>query len=209
MTIVLDRFWNKNLLVIFAVSALIGAGFECFVSWYMEIAFGISAWDYSNAFLNIDGRTDLAHAIAWGILGLVWIRFLLPITMRLVDAIKLNWRAIVTSLAFAAMIFNAVMTVMALDAWSMRTEGIPPQNEVQEFYAEHFNDEWMENRFQTMTVSRTGSVHSHLLANSQEYADRSFGETGQEETEFVGPVEVSGPFEVDEGSDETAADSEE
>ena len=207
MTIMLNRFWNKNLLVIFAVSALIGAGFEFFVSWYMEIAFGISAWDYSSAFLNIDGRTDLAHAVAWGILGLVWIRFLLPITMRLVDAIKLNWRAIVTSLAFAAMIVNAVMTVMALDAWSMRTEGIPPQSETQKFYAEYFNDEWMESRFQTMTVSRTGSVHSHLLANSK--AGQTSGLAYRDPDNFVGPIELAGPFEADEPEEAEATGAEE
>lgn len=75
MTIALNRFWNKNPIIIFIVSGIIGAGFEFFTSWYMEVSFGIISWDYSDAFLNLDGRTDLAHAVAWGALGFIWIRF--------------------------------------------------------------------------------------------------------------------------------------
>ena len=190
MTIVLNRFWNKSPIVIFLVSAAIGSCFEFFTSWYLEVAFGICAWDYSSAFLNFEGRTDLAHAIAWGVLGFLWIRFALPVTMRVVDAIKMNWRAAITILAFSAMLVNAVMTIMALDAWSMRSEGIEPQDEVQQFYADNFGNEWMENRFQTMSVCRSDSVHSHLLAGPSAVDD-----------DFVGPVLSEEGDESDDGEE--------
>ncbi len=49
------------------VSGVIGASFEFAVSWWLEKAFGIVAWDYSGPFLNIDGRTNFAYFCAWGV----------------------------------------------------------------------------------------------------------------------------------------------
>lgn len=64
MTIALNRWWNRSKIVVFVFSAVIGAAFEWFVSWWMERSFGIVAWDYSHDFLNIGGRTSLAYAVA-------------------------------------------------------------------------------------------------------------------------------------------------
>ena len=80
MTIALNRFKDRNILFIFVVCTIIGGGFEYFVSWFMEVAFGATAWDYSNEFLGdlFGGRTCLLFASMFGILGTVWIKLLLP-----------------------------------------------------------------------------------------------------------------------------------
>ena len=35
-------------------------------------------WDYSNAFLNINGRTCLYYAVCWGILSICLIKYINP-----------------------------------------------------------------------------------------------------------------------------------
>ena len=48
MTMVLNRFYKKNPIIIFLVSALLGASFEVFVGWFMQTAFGVVSWSYSH-----------------------------------------------------------------------------------------------------------------------------------------------------------------
>lgn len=158
MTIALNRFWYRNALFIFVISGIIGAAFEFFVSWYMQTAFGVSAWDYSGAFLSIDGRTDFAHACAWGLCGLVWIRILLPGIMIIVDVIPLKLRATITVLAFIFMLVNGVMTLLALDCWSQRMAGLPVEGEMQVWFDEHYDNALMKERFSTMGISQQSAA---------------------------------------------------
>lgn len=152
MTVALNRWWNRSVVVIFLVAGVIGAAFEFATSWFMETAFGIVAWDYSGTFLNIQGRTNFAFFCAWGMLGLVWIRILLPELLRVVDAIPLKWRAGLTTIFALFMLIDGMMTLVALDCWYSRESGAPIENAGQQFFADHFDNTFMENRFQSMSI---------------------------------------------------------
>ena len=162
MTIALNRFKDRNIIFIFVVCTIIGGGFEYFVSWFMEVAFGATAWDYSNEFLGdlFGGRTCLLFASMFGVLGTVWIKLLLPIFLRLFNLIPWRWRYGVTFVCATLMLVNCVMTLQALDNWGARKAGHVPQPGIEQFYAEHFNDEYMANRFQSMTIDPNKSVRA-------------------------------------------------
>ncbi|WP_115727801.1 putative ABC transporter permease [Actinomyces culturomici] len=150
MTIALNRWWNSSKLVVLLVSGVIGASFEFAVSWWLEKAFGIVAWDYSGTFLNIDGRTNFAYFCAWGVLGLVWIRLLLPDLLQLVDRIPLRWRAVATILAALVLLIDGAMTLLVLDRWHARDEGEAPTGAITRYIDAHYDDAFMKERFQTM-----------------------------------------------------------
>ena len=164
MTIALNRLYKKNALLIFAASAVIGGAFEYFVSWFMQFSFGITAWDYSGpwfnedgsinliSFMNIDGRTSLLFMIFWGILGLAWIKLLLPLLLKLINKIPWNWRYAVTTVAFIFMLVDGGLTLISLDCWYQRVAGNTPTEPIEIFCAENFGDDFMTNRFQTMTI---------------------------------------------------------
>ena len=152
MTIAVNRWWYCNASVIFVITGLVGAALEFFVSWYLETAFGVYSWDYTGSFLSLDGRTDFAHFCAWGMLGVVWVRLLLPTIMRFVDAIPLRWRAGVTVVVAAFMLVNATMTVLALDCWTQRLMGEQPTGVTQEYFAQAYDDEFMAKRFETLKL---------------------------------------------------------
>ena len=60
MTLALNRFRNMQPVLLFVMCTLIGGAFEYFVSWFLEVSFGIEAWNYSGMFLSIGGgRTCL------------------------------------------------------------------------------------------------------------------------------------------------------
>ena len=156
MTTALNRFYDKNPLLIFVVSAIIGGAFEFFVSWFMQTAFGIVAWDYSGTFLNIDGRTNFKFMCMWGVLGLVWVRYALPVMLKLVNTIPWNWRYAVTSVCTLLMAVDCVLTLASFDCWFQRTAGTMDYENasaIVRFCNANYDDAYMQNRFQTMTMN--------------------------------------------------------
>lgn len=152
MTLALNGIRDKNPLLIFLLSAVIGGAFEYFVSWFMQFAFGITAWDYTGTFLSIDGRTNGLFMACWGLLGVIWVKLLMPAIFKLIYLVPWNWRYTVTSVATALMIVDCTMTLQALNCWYERESGQPVETRLQQFYADNFGDEYMANRFQTMTM---------------------------------------------------------
>lgn len=152
LTILLNRYYKKNFILILIISALFGGAFEYLVSFFLEYAFGIVAWDYSGDALNINGRTSAYYMVLWAFLGLAWIKLLLPMILKIINKINWKWRYTVTTVAFVFMLVNGVMSLMSFDFWYERQAGQTPQTAVELFFAQHFDDEFMSKRFETMTV---------------------------------------------------------
>ena len=161
MTVALNRFHDKNVILIFLVSAVIGGAFEYATSWFMQFAFGIVAWDYSGTFLSIDGRTNGMFMAMWGVLGVVWIKLCLPWMLKLVNLIPWNWRYAVTTVCAALMILDGAMTLLSLDCWYQREAGKQPETAVAEFFADHFDNRYMEERFQSMSIDPGNATRAH------------------------------------------------
>ena len=156
MTIALNRFHDRSAFLIFLVAAVIGGAFEFFVSWFLETAFGIVAWDYSGTFLNIDGRTNFMFMCIWGLLGLVWVKFAMPVMLKVVNLIPWNWRYAVTSVCAVLMAIDCVLTLAAFDCWFQRVGGTMDYEHpsaIVAFCNEHYDNDFMAERFQSMTIN--------------------------------------------------------
>lgn len=162
MTMALNRFYKKNPLIIFLVSALIGGAFEVFVGWFMQTSSGVVSWSYSHIRLFgmpdpiavlTGGRTCTPFACMWGLGGLIWIKVLLPRLLKLINMIPWKRRYSATVILTAVMLIDGVMTLQSLDYWYQRVNGTVRNIPVAQFYDKHFDNEYMENRFQSMTMS--------------------------------------------------------
>lgn len=159
MTLFLNRFHKSNWLIIFLVAAVIGGAFEALTSLFMQYAFGAVAWDYSNMPGSLfGGRTSLPFMGCWGLLGVVWIKLLLPFMLRVVNFIPWNWRYVLTTVAACFILVDAVMTLQSLDCWYERLSGDPVDTPIQQFYDHEFNDAYMADRFQSMTIVPSDAV---------------------------------------------------
>ena len=168
MTVALNRFYRANPIVIFLVSAVIGGLFEAAVSWFMQVGFGAVAWDYSGSTIFglfpdpiaaiFGGRTSALFMCMWGALGFVWIKLCLPWMLRLINLIPWKIRYSFTTLCAVLMLVNGVMTLEALDCWFERLSGIPQTTPVEQFYAEHYDNDYMAHRFESMTITPDDSA---------------------------------------------------
>ena len=166
VTLALNRLY-KNPAVTFVVSALVGGGFEWATAVFMKMSFGVTAWDYSSyTILGVPdpvavftgGCTSTMFLVIWGILGLVWVKFFLPIMLKTVNMIPWKLRYTLTSVVAILMFANGLLTLGSLDCWFERASGVQPSTPIEQFYATYCNDDFMKNRFQSMTMDTTDST---------------------------------------------------
>ena len=82
--------FKDNLLLTFFLALLLCTILEYITSYLMELIFKVRWWDYSDDFLNINGRVCLRNALAFGFLGLIAICFVNPYLFNLIDQIPHN-----------------------------------------------------------------------------------------------------------------------
>lgn len=152
VTVCLNRLWKANPFLIFCASAVIGGAFEYATSWFMEVAFGITAWDYTGQWLSIDGRTSGKYMFFWGLIGVFWVRWLLPRMLALINRIPWKVRYSLTTVCAVLMVVDIVFTLMALDCWYGRMAGNVPDSPAAVWFSEHYGNEYMAERFQTMHI---------------------------------------------------------
>lgn len=152
ITLCLYKLHKSGDIIIYLASAVIGATFEYFCSYFLESCFGIISWDYSNTPFNIDGRTNLTFAMIWGLLGLAWLRYIYPIFSRLVEKIPKKIGNYLTIALVIFMIINSVMSVAAVYRMRQRAENKPAENAFTQWIDGTFNDDYMSFIFPHMAT---------------------------------------------------------
>ncbi len=141
---------KANKIEIFIGSAMIGCVVEYVISWFGETFMHVKWWDYTNYFLNVNGRICLYFGIFWGILGLFLIKVIQPHVDEVIDRFKKRhsektqqWFVI---LGNVFLVIDCLITVFALDYYKVRViveNNIPVANfeEVQKQYHQIYTNE--------------------------------------------------------------------
>lgn len=154
LTAFLNRFYHSHNLIIFLVAMVLGSCIEYGTSLLMEYLWGAIAWDYTGTFGSIDGRTNFAFGVMWGLLGLVWVRTVLPFIRRVFSHIhaKSLLARVITFALTLFMVVDITTTVLALDREGQRARNIPATTWEQQFFDEYFPDSYLQARMQNMSV---------------------------------------------------------
>lgn len=113
MLLALSQF-KDNILLLFLVGLVVCDVVEYLTSFLMEKLFHAHWWDYTGHFLNVNGRIDFVHSLEWGLLSVVFIRYIHPFFSS-----KVFWRfgevqlEIVALLIFAYFVYDIICTVIA------------------------------------------------------------------------------------------------
>lgn len=88
MIMFLNKYFNKNNHILFLGGFIVGSVVEYLISLIGELMLNVRWWDYSNRFLNINGRICLLYSIFWGLLAIYLMRVINPRVDKLINWLK-------------------------------------------------------------------------------------------------------------------------
>ena len=145
LTLILVHFQNAKLWKIFAIAFLSGTITEYICSLGQEILFGSVAWDYSHLPLNINGRVCLIYSLFWGVLGVVWVKLVIPLLNKCFEKIHIPHEKAIIWAFIAFFVFDGVLSASAALRMNERAQGAEPSNRVESFLDKHYDDTTMRN----------------------------------------------------------------
>lgn len=104
MFLFLDSFEN-NLIALFFIAIIVLTIWEYIVGVLLEKIFKTKYWDYSDQKFNFQGRICLVNSICWGVLGVLFVKFIHPFVQNAILQID------GTLLKYVATIFTIVFLV--------------------------------------------------------------------------------------------------
>lgn len=143
LTLLLVHFENAQVWKIFLVAFASGTAVEYIYSLGQEILFGSVAWDYSNVPLNINGRVCLLYSLFWGVLGVFWVKIMIPFMGKIFAAVHLPHERIIVWAFVAFFVFDCALSGSAAFRMNQREAGMAPSNKIEQFLDVHYPDEKM------------------------------------------------------------------
>lgn len=140
----------KNNYTLFLYGSLLGGVAEYMMSFLQEKLLGSKSWDYSNKFLNINGRTTVIFCIFWGFAAFLIIRFFFPILFSFLDSLDPNLIRALSIVGFVIVILDLSATTLGLYRYSNRANSIPPISFLGKFIDKLFPDSVVEYFFSNM-----------------------------------------------------------
>ena len=87
-------------LAIFFQCFFICSIFEYLSSYFLELIFNRTWWDYSHLFLNLNGRICLYHSLIWGSLGILFLKYIEPFLLKIFQKIDFKKMTIFITILF-------------------------------------------------------------------------------------------------------------
>ncbi len=165
-----------NVVILFFAAIIITSAIEYFGSFFLEKAFKIKLWDYSEHFMNINGRVCLLNSTMFGILSMAVVYLIQPVMIKLVNIIPEVGRyyfamIIVLVMGFDFAISSAKMISFnrALQEFRDRSEEVKEKIkaytadiETPEEFVQQFREKWIDEKeaIQARIAKRNSRIFS-------------------------------------------------
>lgn len=143
LTLILVRFQQAKLWKIFLIAFVSGTVTEYICSLGQEICFGTVAWDYSHLPLNINGRVCRLYSLFCGVLGVVWVKAVIPLMRKIFDRVHLPVEKVIVWAFIAFFVFDCALSASAALRMNERAQGIAASNKVEQFLDTYYPDDKM------------------------------------------------------------------
>lgn len=112
MILCLDSLKDKPILL-FITAFIILSLWEYIVGVLLEKLFKTKYWDYSQLKFNIKGRVCLKNSIYWGILGVIFIRYVNPFIAGYIVQIEVKHLIYIDSVIIIGIIVDTIITIIS------------------------------------------------------------------------------------------------
>ncbi|MBD8923695.1 hypothetical protein EGR52_09890 [bacterium] len=137
-----DKLWK-----IFIVGFIVGSIIEYVMSLGMELLLGFTAWDYSRKLLNINGRICLAYSIFWGLLSILWIKFIYSYLEKILKKLNNNKWYIFTLILIVFLILDILLTFCAVYRARQKEVGVDAKYRYEIILDKTFNQDYLKNMY--------------------------------------------------------------
>ncbi len=101
---------NKNPWIVFLISFITCSIFEYFTSYILEVIFNTTWWDYTNFYMNLNGRICIMVSLFWGLLGLLFIKVLFPLYDKMCEKLNKKYVCIFLILGTIVLIVDTIIS---------------------------------------------------------------------------------------------------
>ena len=156
--------WRESWLELFIASFFLCSVLEYFASWAMEKLFKTKWWDYSNKFLNLNGRVCLLNSTLFGLAGLIFTHFINPPIEKIIMSLSDNLSITISRIVFCIFAVDMIITLHRLVDFTVTMERF---KEFNENILERFNQNiWFrKENFSSMLES----VRKRISTNREEF----------------------------------------
>lgn len=140
----LYKYRNRSRFYSFAGGFIVGSIIEYLCSFFQELVFGSTSWDYSNMPFNLNGRICLLYSIFWGLLGILWIKYVYPRVATWILKIPNKVGKVLTYCLLVFMIVDSIASGIVVYRWHERTKGVVASSRLDEIIDTAYPDKTME-----------------------------------------------------------------
>lgn len=108
------NFLKEKTILLFSAGFFILSVWEYLVGVLLEKVFKTKYWDYSRLKFNIHGRICLKNSLFWGVLGVLFIRYMHPFIERYIKILPINLLLYVDIVIGIAIIVDLVFSILAI-----------------------------------------------------------------------------------------------
>ena len=123
----LGRFENKPVLLFF-IAILLLTIWEYLVGVLLEKMFHTKYWDYSDQKFNFQGRICLVNSICWGILGVMFIKYIHPFIQQIISKVDSNLLYYVISIVTIIFLVDMIVSIVKVKNIKVTLEKIEELN---------------------------------------------------------------------------------
>lgn len=107
----LKKFENQ-LILLFITSFILLSLWEYIVGMLLEKIFKTKYWDYSDKKFNLKGRVCLANSLCWGVLGVLFIKYIHPCIINLLSFVDIIGKNIIIYILTVLFLIDMIISIV-------------------------------------------------------------------------------------------------
>ena len=152
--------FKDNVVLLFLMAFFVLSLWEYLVGWMLEKIFNTKYWDYTENKFNIKGRVCLLNSIFWGILGVVFIRYMHPFIAEKVDKIDAGVLLFITIIMLIAVVVDLVISIIKIKNISINLEKLKEitstiKERIEELETKQINKEALQQVIEELKYKQT------------------------------------------------------